>query len=222
MESKDQRKRLRLLSGGGVALLLLIWLINWRITRPDPADTVSVHPQAARIAQLQKEKNIPALGQALKDKDPEVARMAVSALAAVSGPAELRPALVDARPEVRETAFVEYGRLGDRDHVDVINSALTADTSPAVRAAAARSLAELHSWNGLDALLRAVRDPDVFVRRCAMESIQSILSVHYAFNPEASDAELADLVGHIRRELPALRGAYEISLRKLNQTGSRR
>src|SRR4051812_40961603 len=183
-----QRRRLYAMAGGGLGILLLVWLV---IREKTPA-AAPERPEIARITKLEEKKDTKALIEATRSEDPEVAQRAIDAASRVGGSAileQLQPTLRDRRPAVREVALTRYAELTDRDHVDAINDVVLHDPSPGVRATAAKSLGQLRSWNGMETLLAGLSDRDPFVRRCAFEAIKTITGAHYVYNPDGTPAE---------------------------------
>lgn len=177
-----------------------------------------------RITKLTLAKDTGALKAALKHEDPRVAAAAVEGLASIGGASardEIEPIFRDPRGQVREAAVNQYGQITDRFNVEPLNQAVTQDPAPAVRAAAAKALGNLRSWNGTDALVRGLSDPDPFVRECSYMAIQRIIGVQYQYDPEGPPAQRAQMASLIRRDLPKFRGAYEYDMKRQEQKGNR-
>lgn len=222
MSGKARDLRWLRLAASGVAIAAVAWGGSRLFFRSGPDEPESL--QAKQVAQLQHQRDVKGLSQAAKQPDPVLAVRAVQALGDLPG-AEARQAVDaaarDARPAVREAAMSQYARVGSRDDVGVLRSAVATDREPAVRAAAAKTLGELRSWNGLEALLAGLNDSDVYVRRCSMAAIERITGVHYPYDADGPADQRARMAAVIRADLPKLKPAYDAYMRKLGQSGSR-
>jgi HEAT repeat protein len=217
-QSDSERRRVTAIVGGGVTLLLLIWLISRNVA---PAAVLNP-PQITRIEKLEKAKDIPALKAAVLDPDEQVAQRAVVAIGNIAGPggaAHLQPALADKRPLIRQTAVAQLGHLGDRDNVEDITAVLHRDAAPEVRAAAAQALGELRSWKALPSVIDALNDPDRFVRRSADHAVGQIFGLKFRFDPDASPGERQAMIAQIRAAAanPTARRANDLYVRRLQR-----
>jgi hypothetical protein len=221
--TSNQRRRVVLLIVLGVPTIVLAGYLSRRIfLSGGPADQES--PEVQRITKLTQAKDTVALRAALKHQDPRVAAAAVEGLASIGGAGareELEPVFNDPRGQVREAAVAQYGQITDRFNVEPLNQAVTQDPAPAVRAAAAKALGNLRSWNGTDALLRGLSDSDPFVRECSYMAIQRIIGVRYQYDPEGPPAQRAQMAAMIRRDLPKFKNAYDYDMKRQDQKGNR-
>lgn len=206
------RRRILRLVALFAALAVTAWLVNHDWNRPQAdADLIPV-------VTAEKAGDVESLRQAAASGNATVAARAIAGLAAVGGTqarSDVERALTDRRPELRHAAAAEFSRVTDRHNVAPLNKALASDGNPMVRAAAARSLGELRSWNGLDRLLASMDDPDPFVRRAASDAVQNILGLRFQFDPHGQEQDRRRVIAQVRAELPRLRPAYEAYMRKL-------
>ncbi len=172
------QKRGRLIVGIIFAAGLLAGVVL-KHTWPDNDSPLPGDPRAALIEQYKRERNISALSGELNNEDVEVARWAVQALGHLGQEAvkHVERAIGDPRPQLREAAAAELGRLGDQNSAPLLAETTRNDKSANVRAAAASALGRMYAHEQAEALLDAMEDSDTTVRRRAYKAFYRIVGV---------------------------------------------
>ena len=80
--------------------------------------------------------------------------------------------LNDKNPEVRSSAAIILGDIGDKKEVEPLILALKIAVSNLVRGAAARALGKIGDVRAVEPLTRALSDPDRYARLVAQEVIE--------------------------------------------------
>ena len=160
------------------------------------------------LTQFDDARIVAPLAAALSDPDATARAMAAGKLAELGHPAAV-PALIaalgDGDDHVREEVARALGRLGDGVALEPLLDALRDDRGAHVREEAATAVGALGAGDSrvVDALVRAVADAHVAVRRAAAESL-------FRMGPMARE-RLAQLAAEPsapgREALSALRGA---------------
>jgi HEAT repeat protein len=126
-------------------------------------------PNLAQIDKLREKRDIPALAAKVSDSSEVVARHAVGALARL-GPGslpEIRKAMQDPRPGVREAAATGFAQVGRHEEGAPLVKLVREDESANVRAAAVSGLDRMCAFDEMETIIAAMDDPDVIVRRRA-------------------------------------------------------
>jgi len=219
-EADPQKKRLIcIVIFGAIVLAIAGAFVFWMTRESGPSAEVR------RLQKLADKKDVSGLAREVSGSNAQVARTAVEKLADVGGAdarREIERAWTDARPEVREAVVTNYARVADPQNVSLLAGAMQGTQPPDVRAAAAKSIGQLRAWNGLDALLAGLNDPDPYVRRAAYGALQEVLpGVRWEYNPDQSAPERARAIAAIRSSVPNMKNMYDAYMRKLNQSGGR-
>ncbi|MBI1373275.1 MAG: hypothetical protein GC159_11130 [Phycisphaera sp.] len=171
------------------------------------------------VKQLTPDQSTKTLTRYASDPDTRVAKRAVLMLANPARP-EAVPVVFavarDPRPEVREAAVAGLGSF-HRDDVDrnKVAAILAEDHAAEVRAAAARSLGTLQAWEGMPALVKALRDDDLAVRRSAYGAIKKMLGRDYGYVAEDTPAANAAAIRKIETVWPGMEQAHDDYLKRL-------
>jgi len=186
----------------GLAVVLASIAV-WRLLLSggdEPADKSD--PNAARIARLRQQRNVAALGRELTNPNPDVARRAIAALGEIGSESldHVRGALADARPRVREKAAATYAHVAQHKDAAPLARLATTDESPNVRAAAVSGLDRMMAFEQMDAILAAMDDPDVLVRRRAANAAERFACVRVGYNADASPAQRQAAIERLRAE----------------------
>ena len=156
----------------------------------------------AMLADMESEKSIPSLGEALRDQERDIRRSAARALGKKNTRAALqalKPALGDLDPEVRNLATQSIGQVvktlekrGDRESVSIVIAELrrmTSEASELARVAASAVLLQLgEAQESERAALRAgLSSKDVQARRLAVElgNVERPLLVNALADPDS-------------------------------------
>lgn len=119
---------------------------------------------------------VPALSNALKDREPQVRRESAWALGAIDS-REAVPALIaalkDSDAEVRSQAAWALGAIDDSRAVESLVAAL-GDSAPSVRSQSAWALGAIDSRDAVPGLIKALKDTEQKVRRQAAWALGAI------------------------------------------------
>ena len=171
----------------------------WVLFRGGDDDPALIDPAVARVEKLRKEKNVEELAKAVSHANESMARHALGALATFGHESlpQITKALSDPRPKVREKAATVFSQAADYQEAGEVARVATEDSSPDVRAAAVSTLDRMRAFTEMDALLAAMDDPDVVVRRRAYAAARRIACTEVLFKasdpPEKRRAALAKL-----------------------------
>ncbi len=216
--SSDSRTRLVWMVSVGLLLAGTVWFF----TRPRDDDE-NTPPGIRNVNKLEDKRDTKALGAKVSDADPQVASRAAQALGRIGGDEAARqivPAFQDARPQIRAVAATSYGNAASPDNAAPVSNLLANDRDGEVRAAAAESLGRMRAYNGMDALLKGLDDPEVDVRRASIGAIENILpGLKWRYVPDAPDAERRAAIAEIRQAYPKLKGNYDRYMEQLKQQG---
>jgi HEAT repeat protein len=131
---------------------------------------------AEDLARLRDAHAAPALVVALSDEDASVRAAVARALGLMRSPdgtKELSRVLRDdPDPQVRQSAAVALGFIGDRSAAGALTAALK--DHPGVRYAACQALSSLRDPSAVPALSEALKDPEANFRRAAAQSLGEI------------------------------------------------
>jgi HEAT repeat protein len=85
-------------------------------------------------------------------------------------------------PRVREAAVAAWRAAGDADS-QVMIDLFQHDKDTEVRAQAAVTIAHQRDWDGTEALVAGLRDPDVRVREAAFAAITKVVGLRFDYKP---------------------------------------
>lgn len=216
----DSRRRWIAIIGGGVVLIVLVWLIapGGRYGDDDP--------DLERIYRMRDKRDVSGLTRAVQESPPRIATEALAALVAVSGknaPQVVQQAIADGRPEVRQAAAAQFANVGSRENVAALVELIKSDPAPQVRAAAAQSLGQLRSWAGLDAAINALDDANVDVRRQAIAAVEKIMGVRFAqYRAEGPAAQRRAFQAFMRQRTSVAKEAYDDFMNRSQEQESRK
>lgn len=164
----------------------------WALAESDSPDAIPALARAASdadpevrrfalyaLAERDGAASFGTLVDALDDPDSEVRRAAVTALAESEHPEAadaLARVLEDEDTDVRQMAIWGLAESGSADAAVTARlvAVLEGDAEPEVRQAAVHALGEIGSDAALDALTRALQDPDPDVRKAAMAALADL------------------------------------------------
>jgi len=198
------KERRRLVILGGVAVVLAA-VAAWRLladSGPVPDD-----PDLAQVRQYQREKDIEALGRAIDTDDVRTASLAVRALGEIRS-AEVLPhirrAMGDPREVIRAEAATAFGLRSSPDQADPLVP-LCGDDAAQVRAAAVAALGTLRAYNHMEAVLKAMADPDGFVRRRAVVAAERIAGTDLRLKTGAPLSDCRAAAEKLRADWPSMK-----------------
>ncbi|MDP6045085.1 MAG: HEAT repeat domain-containing protein, partial [Phycisphaerae bacterium] len=153
--------RLKLLVAAVVVLSLLV---IWRMMSggSSPADSLNT-----RMAELHRTGDVEALAVEAASPDIRTALRAVETMGYVGPKAvkQLRRALADRRPQIRQQAATAYAKVAGPKEVAPLVEIARADESSIVRACAITTLGKVRAHNEMETILDALNDKDLVVRR---------------------------------------------------------
>jgi len=191
----DRLTRPRILIGVAVVLAVGVgaFLLFGR------GSTSGLPPELAQIEKLREKGDITAVAARVADPSEEVARYAVGALArlgSASAP-EIRRAMEDPRPRVREQAATSFAQVSRYPEAAPLAKMAREDPSADVRAAAVSGLNRMGAFGEMDTFLAAMDDPDPIVRRRAGEAAKRFACADVRFRaddpPEKRQAAIQTL-----------------------------
>jgi hypothetical protein len=114
----------------------------------------------------------------------ETLRRRIRTLAREGAPAraEIDPFLTHTHPAAREEAAVVYPRVAEGNAAPALAKLATDDPEPNVRAAAVTAIGHMRAMDEMDAVVRALEDPDWLVRRRAADAASRITGQRYEVN----------------------------------------
>lgn len=208
----ENPRRVMLWGGGGLALLLVVWLL----TRGGADKDLPTNANVLQVMKAEQARDVPALTAALSHSDPDAARAAIRGLGNVMGPRaapQVQTALADPRPRVRVQAALELASFGAsaRASLPALRGPAGNDQSVDVRVAAVQALGAMESMDAVEPLMSALNDPEARVRRAALGSLEGLLRVRYAYyNADDSAAQRQQYVARIRSALPINIRAWQL------------
>lgn len=180
-------------------------LVIWQLTRDAslPADSVD-----ARMEELRRAGDVEALAAEAKSPDIRTARRAVETMGYVGPKAitQIRHALADRRPEIRQRATLAYARAAGPKEMPPLAEVARTDKSPTVRASAVTALGRVRAHREMETLLQAMNDRDVVVRRRAADAVRLILGRKYRYDPNGPSAQRLRSIAAIRRVWANVKG----------------
>lgn len=196
----------RLVALGALAVVLAA-VAGWRFVVSDASDD-----PVARIDALEAAGDVSELAREISNPTVKIARMAVLALGRIGGDqavGHIVQAVKDPRPELREAAAVALGQAGGLDQAPTLAHAAARDEATMVRASALRALGTLRAYTQMDAILRALDDPDEPVRRCANTAIERILGAGSGFDASESLPRRQQAASELRAMWKSMRPKVE-------------
>jgi len=199
--------KLKLLAGVAVVLGVLV---IWEFAREEPPQIDSLD---ARMEQLRKAGDVEALAAEAQSSDIQTAQRAVETMGYVGKKAvrQIRHALADRRPEIRQRAATAYARAAGPKEAPLLAEVAGTDESPTVRATAVTALGHIRAHTEMETLLTAMNDDDLIVRRRAAEAVADILGRRYLYNandPPAKRRESIDVIRSLWTKVKGAVGAY--------------
>lgn len=207
----ENRKRLFLIGGGGLALVLVVGIIYMSLPGEPPLDQ---NDTVARMTKYRQLGNLDALVDASKSSDAQVKAAAVQQLPYFGQRAiePIRRAVGDSNPSVRAMAIRSYSQV---DHSNIstpwMQIALK-DPDPVVRKAAASAASETQgAWDLVPHLIANLDDKDREVRQAAVQSLERILGISltkinpkqpnlaYQVNDGAGSPNHAEVIARLRQ-----------------------
>ncbi len=183
--------KMRLLGGVVIVLILIaaVWA-GWGVLFGDPSSTVVPSPSEDGRAQVGGE-------------DAAFARDLLRRGAVVPLD-EVKKTLRDPSPTVRSAAVTLLGYHLSKVEPRLLRRLATEDESDRVRAKAVSLLVRQDRWENLPAIVDALEDPSVRVRRRAIDGVEDMLGLRPPYDPEAPEARRDADAAAIRRLYPSL------------------
>lgn len=188
--------RLKLLLAAAAVLGILVILQLTRSGAPP------INELDARMEKLRADGDVEALADEAKSPDVPTARRAVETLGYLGPKAlpQLRHALADGRPQIRQKAAIAYARAAEpKEAAPILSKIAHTDKSAVVRAGAITGLGQARAYEAMETYLAAMNDDDIIVRRRAAEAVVLILGRRYPYDPNASSARRLKSIATIRR-----------------------
>lgn len=135
------------------------------------------------LGELEDHGSVPVLVNAVHSTEPRVRLAAIWALGQLEDARAVPvvvPALRDAEPNVRAMSAEVLGKFKNQETLVPLERALSSDTDPRVRVAAASALGEISAATSLRALGGALDDADITVRRAAASALGELDDSHIA------------------------------------------
>jgi len=170
-----------------------IWRLMWGGAPP-------INEIDARMEKLRADGDVEALAAEADSPDIRTVRRAVETMGYVGPKAvrQIRRALEDPRPEIRQQAATAYARAADPKEAAPLAEVARADKSAIVRAAAVTGLGRARVYGEMETLLAAMNDEDIVVRRRAAEAVVLIIGRRYPYDPSSSSAQRRKSIAVIR------------------------
>ncbi len=171
-----------------LAVVLAAGLVWHLTTTSDGGGDEPKDPDAARIEQLKRSRDVATLAKEAAGAKVQVARRAVQAMGHIGPKAapEIRKVMKDPRDEVREAAVVALGRVSAHvpppEDMAALAETSREDKAEKVRAAAVTALGGMHAFEEMETLLTAMQeDESIDVRRRAGAAVARIIGVDVDF-----------------------------------------
>lgn len=193
---------------GIAALLLLAAGASLLFPGSDPDDNQD--EVVRKVHELAAAENVDGLAEQARSKNQRAAEMAVLAMGKVGKAARthIERAMTDERPGVREKAATAFSQVAVRQEADKLAQIAKTDKSANVRAAAISGLRKMQAFQEMEAVLRAMEDPDPIVRRRASLAATKFAGVTVQYDPEGSPEQIRQGALRMRqyweREKPGL------------------
>jgi len=203
----SKHKRLIVLAAvaavGAVVLVAVYWKPSMAALLR-AARSGETQSRLAAIGQLERAPSAEtanALASMAQDADTPVALRSLGTLGRLrraDALPQMKAAMKDARPEVREAGALALGNLGRRTHPQTLVEALRSDPSPEVRAAAARGIGLVYYWEGMPDLMNALNDSSEDVRRNAGAAVHRLWRADFLYRADDPPQERAQRIALIR------------------------
>ncbi len=172
------------------------------LTRQDS----ELSPEMARIAQLQKARDVAGLTEMAKRSNTDVARKAVAALGPLgqSATGALIVTMKDPRPKVRSKAAITLnqtiskGVIDQKDAQQALVQAAKSDPDPEVRASALTTLGHTRAYEAFETVLDGMEDTDVGVRDAGYQAMYKILRIGFRYKADDPEPARRKVVQQIR------------------------
>jgi len=173
----ENRTRLFLIGGGGLALVLVVGIIYLSMPGEPPLDQ---NEAVARMTKYRQLGNLDALVQASQGSDAQVKAAAVQQLPYFGQRAvePIRRAVNDSNPSVRATAIRSYP-LVDHSAASLpwLKAAMADPTPEVAKAASAAASQTQGAWELVPALIANLDHKDREVRQATVLSLEQILGI---------------------------------------------
>jgi len=159
--------------------------------------------EVEHIRDLERAGNADALAKRAIEAEPDAARRAVHSLGRLGPKAEpaLRQTMEKGSPIVRAEAALVYPRVAKREQAQEPISALAhQDPEPRVRAAAVTALGHMRAIDSMDAILEALNDPNLLVRRRAADAVARIMGRHYELYLDGPEEKRRQAIDTLRQD----------------------
>jgi len=153
-----------------------------------------------QIQEFEDSGNVDALAERALEAEPEVGRHAVRSLGRLGPKAEpaLRQVMEKGKPTVRAEAALVYPRVSSRQKAqEPLATISRRDPEPYVRASALTALGRMRALDSMEAIIEALNDPDLGVRRRAADAVARIMGLEYELyldGPEEKRLEAIEVV----------------------------
>lgn len=200
--SAKTSKGVWIFAGGGVIVALAAGAY---LLFGGPSADAAKSAAVRRVEKLEHQGDLTGLAQeAARQDDTEAAAAAVRSMGNIANDPnkagavrpQLDKALVHPKAEVRMEAAAQIGALAARQKLEqpppaLVNAALE-DPDENVRGSAVQAIGQMNTPDTLDALVEALRDPDIQVRRFAFEALQNTMGYKVkpgSYHPESPSLE---------------------------------
>jgi len=173
----DNRKRLFLIGGGGVGLILIVLIIYLSMGGEPPVDP---NAEVARMTKFRVSGNLDALVQASQSSDAQVKAAAIQQMPYFGQQAvePIRRAVQDSNPSVRAMAIRSYAQVDHSAASLPWMKAAMADPNAEVAKAAATAASQTQgAWELVPQLIANLDHKDREVRQAAILSLEQILGI---------------------------------------------
>ncbi len=149
-------------------------------------------PVVRKIQELADAEDVAGLAEQVRGSDERSAGIALLAMGKLGAAARphIERAMTDARPAVREKAATAFSRVAVRQEATKLAEMAQGDSSANVRAAAVSGLRRMQAFQEMEAVLRALEDPDPIVRRRASQAATKFAGVTVQYDPEGSREQI--------------------------------
>jgi len=156
-----------------------------------------------RVQALERAGNVDALAKRVIDAEPDEGRLAVRSLGRLGGQAEpaLRQAMKKGKPAIRAEAALVYPTVTSRQEAQEPLSELARDDpEPYVRASAVTALGHMRAMDSMDAILEALNDPNLLVRRRAADAVKRIVGRSYELYLNGPEEKRLQAIDGLRQD----------------------
>jgi len=156
-----------------------------------------------RVQELERAGNVDALAKRVIEAEPGEGRLAVRSLGRLGQQAEpaLRQAMKKGKPAIRAEAALVYPTVTSRQEAQEPLSELALDDpEPYVRASAVTALGHMRAMDSMDAILQALNDPNLLVRRRAAEAVTRIIGRSYELYLTGPEEKRLQAIAGLRQD----------------------